>query len=505
MTAITNRDHFSKTRGALSRALSRLGPGLITGAADDDPSGIGTYSQAGAQIGYNIGWTMLLRRGKEISARIGRTTGHGIAGNLRRCYPNWLLQIIVSLLFVANTINIGADLSAMGDATYLLIGGQRFLYVFLFFLLCTLGIVFLNYRRYTMILKWLTLTLFAYVAALFATNVDWRAALSGALLPHVILSGQYFTTLVAILGTTISPYLFFWQASEEAEDLRVDKRRKSLLKAPRQAADAFNRIRADTVIGMVVSNTIALAIIFTTAATLNKAGITNIETSTKASEALKPIAGVFAFALFTLGIVSTGLLAIPVLAGSAAYAMGEARKWPVGLARQPKDAVAFYSVLAAASAIGVLITLSPVDPVKALYWSAVINGIVAVPVMTVMMFMTGNRRVMAKLTVKGTLRWSVGRLRQHSGLRFGNDWLLVRLRGEPIWLTRRGTCSIVAAVLATNFRGVIKRQHHFHFWPRQASCIIQHQQHRATKKRAASDKRTISPRHTFSKSQLPSI
>ena len=410
MTAITNRDHFSKTRGALSRALSRLGPGLITGAADDDPSGIGTYSQAGAQIGYNIGWTMLLTCPlmvaiQEISARIGRTTGHGIAGNLRRCYPNWLLQIIVSLLFVANTINIGADLSAMGDATYLLIGGQRFLYVFLFFLLCTLGIVFLNYRRYTMILKWLTLTLFAYVAALFATNVDWRAALSGALLPHVILSGQYFTTLVAILGTTISPYLFFWQASEEAEDLRVDKRRKSLLKAPRQAADAFKRIRADTVVGMVLSNTIALAIIFTTAATLNKAGITNIETSTQASEALKPIAGVFAFALFTLGIVATGLLAIPVLAGSAAYAIGEARKWPVGLARQPKDAIAFYSVLATASALGVLITLSPVDPVKALYWSAVINGVVAVPVMTVMMFMIGNQRVMGKLTVRGTLRW----------------------------------------------------------------------------------------------------
>ena len=411
MTAIDNRDHFSKTRGALRRALSRLGPGLITGAADDDPSGIGTYSQAGAQIGYNIGWTMLLTCPlmvaiQEISARIGRTTGHGIAGNLRRCYPNWLLQIIVSLLFVANTINIGADLSAMADATYLLIGGQSFLYVFLFFLLCTLGIVFLNYRRYTMILKWLTLTLFAYVAALFATNVvDWRAALSGALLPHVNLSGQYFTTLVAILGTTISPYLFFWQASEEAEDLRIDKRRKSLLKAPRQAADAFNRIRADTVVGMVLSNTIALAIIFTTAATLNKAGVTNIETSTQASEALKPIAGIFAFAVFTLGIVATGLLAIPVLAGSAAYAVGEARKWPVGLARQPKDAVAFYSVLAAATALGVLITMSPVDPVKALYWSAVINGVVAVPVMTVMMFMTGNKKVMGKLTVRGTLRW----------------------------------------------------------------------------------------------------
>jgi NRAMP (natural resistance-associated macrophage protein)-like metal ion transporter len=407
---LESQGNISTIRGALQRMIGRLGPGLITGAADDDPSGIGTYSQAGAQIGYNIGWTMLLTCPlmvaiQEISARIGRTTGHGIAGNLRRFYPNWLLQIIVLLLFVANTINIGADLSAMADATYLLIGGQGFLYVLLFCLLCTLGIVFLNYRRYVIILKWLTLTLFAYVAALFATNLDWRAALSGALYPHVRLNGQYFTTLVAILGTTISPYLFFWQASEEAEDLHIDRRRRSLLKAPRQASDAFNRIRADTLVGMVLSNTIALAIIFTTAATLNKAGVMNIETATQASEALKPIAGVFAFAVFTLGIVATGLLAIPVLAGSAAYAVGEGRRWPVGLARQPREAVAFYSVLAAATALGALITLSPVDPIKALYWSAVINGVVAVPVMTVMMFMTCDQRVMGQFMVRGTLRW----------------------------------------------------------------------------------------------------
>src|SRR3954465_7998777 len=306
--------------------LKSLGPGLITGASDDDPSGIGTYSQAGAQFGFSIGWTMLLTYPlmvaiQEISARLGRTTGLGVAGNLRQHYPNWLLQIVVTLLFLANAINIGADLSAMADASKLLIGGPAFLYVAVFATVCVIGIVFTSYDRYVMVLKWLTLSLFAYVAALFAAHVDWTPALAGLFVPRITWSADFFTTLVAILGTTISPYLFFWQASQEAEDVKASGQRKPLVRAPRQARNAFERIHADTLVGMAFSNLIAIAIIVTTAATLNKAGITNVQTSAQAAEALKPVAGEFAFILFGLGIVGTGLLAIPVLAGSAAYAI----------------------------------------------------------------------------------------------------------------------------------------------------------------------------------------
>jgi NRAMP (natural resistance-associated macrophage protein)-like metal ion transporter len=396
--------------GRLRRFIQVLGPGLITGASDDDPSGIGTYSQAGAQLGFGIGWTMLLTYPlmvaiQEISARIGRTTGHGIAGNLCRHYPSWLLRVIVVLLFIANTINIGADLSAMADATKLLIGGPALLYVAIFGTLCVIAIVFANYDRYVFVLKWMTLSLFAYVAALFAVHVDWNDALAGVLVPRINWTADFFTSLVAILGTTISPYLFFWQASQEAEEVQVVQERKPLVRAPRQAKDAFERIRADTLVGMAFSNIIALAIILTAAATLHQAGVFSVETSAQAAEALKPIAGEFAFIIFALGIVGTGLLAIPVLAGSAAYAIGEACMWPIGLSRAPSKAVAFYSTLAAAAILGVAITLSPIDPIKALYWTAVINGVVAVPVMTIMMLMTAQPGIMGKFTIGGWLRW----------------------------------------------------------------------------------------------------
>jgi NRAMP (natural resistance-associated macrophage protein)-like metal ion transporter len=392
------------------RLIRALGPGLITGASDDDPSGIGTYSQAGAQFGFTIGWTMLLTFPlmtaiQEISARIGRTTGQGIAGNLCRHYPAWLLYSVVTLLFLANTINIGADLSAMADAVNLLIGGPSWLYAIVLGTVCVLASVFMDYQRYVMILKWMTLSLFAYVAALFAVNVNWAEALLGVVLPRVIWSSDFFTTLLAILGTTISPYLFFWQASQEAEEVRVNDGHKPLVAQPRRARSEFERIRADTVIGMAFSNVIALAIMLTTAATLHKAGVTSIETSAQAAEALKPIAGEFAFVLFAVGIIGTGLLAVPVLAGSAAYAVGEACKWPTGLSRKPKQAAAFYSTLAAATALGMAITLTALNPIKALYWSAVINGIIAVPVMLVMMLMTSQTRVMGKFTIKGGLRW----------------------------------------------------------------------------------------------------
>jgi Mn2+/Fe2+ NRAMP family transporter len=409
VTALDRRQAHAPS-GRVARFLRRLGPGLITGASDDDPSGIGTYSQTGAQLGYGIGWTMLviyplMAAIQQISARIGRTTGHGIAGILCRHYPSWLLYPIVALLFIANTINIGADLSAMGDAVKLLIGGPGALYIALLGALCVVAPVFMNYARYVTVMKWMTLSLFAYVAALLAAEVDWEAALGGILVPRITWSSEFFTTLVAILGTTISPYLFFWQASQEAEEQRVNPRDKPLVHAPRQAAKALERIRADTLTGMALSNVIALAIIITTAATLHKAGITQVHTSAEAAEALRPMAGDFAFVLFALGIVGTGLLAIPVLAASAAYAIAEACRWPFGLSRKPKDATAFYAALAAAIVVGVAITLTPINPIQALYWSAVINGIVAVPVMIVMMLMTAQPRVMGKFTIAGWLRW----------------------------------------------------------------------------------------------------
>jgi NRAMP (natural resistance-associated macrophage protein)-like metal ion transporter len=396
-------------QGLLKKLLSALGPGLITGASDDDPSGIGTYSQAGAQFGFGIGWTMLLTFPlmaaiQEISARVGRITGHGIAGNLCRHYPAWALYAIVSLVFVANAINIGADLSAMGDAIHLLIGGSVLLYVLLLSILCTVLIVFLSYERYALILRWLTLSLFAYVAALFAVQINWEEALLGLVVPKVVWSKEFFTTLLAIFGTTISPYLFFWQASQEAEEQRIAPDQRPLVETPGEARGEFQRIRADTLIGMAFSNLIAIAIIFTTAATLHQSGTTDIQSSTQAAEALRPVAGNFAFVLFALGIVGTGLLAVPVLAGSAAYAIGEAFKWRVGLSRKPQHATAFYLILAATTGAGVAVTLSGIDPIKALYWSAVINGIVAVPIMIVMMLMIAKSEIMGKLVIKGWLR-----------------------------------------------------------------------------------------------------
>jgi NRAMP (natural resistance-associated macrophage protein)-like metal ion transporter len=390
--------------------LKSLGPGLITGASDDDPAGIATYSQAGAQFGFSIGWTMLITFPlmasiQEIAGRIGRTTGHGISGNLCRHYPDWLLYSIVGLLFIANAINIGADLSAMGEAVRMLIGGPAVVYVVGFGVASVMAIVFLDYAIYVRVLKWLTLTLFAYVAALFASQVPWGEAAMGIFVPTVTWEPAFFTALVAIFGTTISPYLFFWQAAEEAEDERISPTRKPLIEAPEQAPHAFERIRADTLVGMGFSNLIAIAIIITAAATLHANGVTHVESAAQAAEALKPIAGDFAFAIFALGIIGTGLLAVPVLAGSAAYAIGEGAKWPVGLDRKPNHAKAFYGTLAGATLLGIGITLTPVNPMDALYWSAVINGVIAVPVMVVMMLMTARKTIMGEFTVRGPLKW----------------------------------------------------------------------------------------------------
>jgi NRAMP (natural resistance-associated macrophage protein)-like metal ion transporter len=389
--------------------LKILGPGLITGASDDDPSGIATYSQAGAQFGYGLVWTLsftypLMAAIQMISARIGRSTGHGIAGVLRKYYPSWILQAIVTLLLAANIINLGADLGAMADALALLLEGPRLLYVVLFSAICISMQLFLQYTRYVAVLKWLSVTLLAYMAALNAVHVDWHELALRLVWPKWQLNRDWLTTIVAVFGTTISPYLFFWQASEEAEDIAVDPQRTELLKAPSQGKAALARIEIDTVIGMGFSNLIALAIMVTTAATLNVNNITDIQTSAQAAQALAPFAGRFAFLIFTLGIISTGLLAVPVLAGSAAYAIGEARKWPIGLSRRPKEAQAFYLTLVIATIIGMILNFTPVNPIKALYWSAVLNGVVAVPVMVIMMLMAARTDIMGRFAITGSLR-----------------------------------------------------------------------------------------------------
>jgi NRAMP (natural resistance-associated macrophage protein)-like metal ion transporter len=392
-----------------SRMFKALGPGLITGAADDDPSGIATYSQAGAQFGFSITWTLLLAYPlmsviQEISARIGRTTGRGIAANLRQHYPNWSLQCIVLLVVIANTINIGADLGAMADALKLVVGGPVLLYVALFGIGCVALEVFMPYRRYVSILKWLTFALFAYFGTVLVVQVPWGEAARGFFIPTISADAGFWTVVVAVLGTTISPYLFIWQASQEVEEIRDIDERKPLVRSPPQGQDAIARIKVDTYTGMAFSDLVSLAIMFTTAATLHAAGITDIQTSSQAAEALRPIAGPFAFTIFSLGIVGTGLLAVPVLAGSAAYVVCEARKWPIGLSRQPLEARAFYATITIATLSGIAITYSPLDPIKMLFWSAVINGVVSVPVMVMMMLIAANGKIMSKFAVGGWLR-----------------------------------------------------------------------------------------------------
>jgi NRAMP (natural resistance-associated macrophage protein)-like metal ion transporter len=386
-----------------------LGPGLITGASDDDPSGIATYSQAGAQFGYALGWTLLLTYPlmcaiQMISARVGRVTGHGLAENMRRHYPAPVLYALVGLLLVANTINLGADLGAMAAALGLLVPGPAVLYIGGFAILTVLLEVFTSYARYASVLRWLTLSLFAYVATVFVVGVPWLTVARDLVLPHLQFSGAYLTVVVAVFGTTISPYLFFWQASEEVEDEKEDSQAKPLVKAPEQAPSQLARIRLDTLVGMGISNIIALFIMLTTAATLNAHGIKDIQTSSQAAEALRPIAGEFAFVVFALGIVGTGMLAVPVLAGSAAYAVGEALRWRIGLSQKPGRAKAFYGAIAAATLIGAFLNFSPLDPIKALFWSAVINGVAAVPIMIMIMHLSTRQAVMRQFTLGPVLK-----------------------------------------------------------------------------------------------------
>lgn len=392
------------------RLLHVLGPGLITGAADDDPSGIATYSQAGAQFGFTLSWTLVLTYPlmvviQAICARIGRTTGLGIAGNARKYYPRWLLHALVLALTVANVCNIGADLGAMSEAAQLLIpAAPTGALLAGLAIACAGGQIFMHHERYVAILKWLTLSLFSYFAVLCVVHVSWSQFLLGLVWPRLTLDKEFWLMVAAILGTTISPYLFFWQAAQEVEDTKTLPIRQPLLRQPRQGDSALARIRLDTAVGMGISNMVALAIMATAAATLHSAKPQVIETAAQAAAALRPIAGTFAFALFSLGIIGTGMLAVPVLAGSVAYSLGEARRWPVGLSRQPKHAKAFYATIALATLLGAFANILHVSPIKALVWSAVLNAIAAVPMMVLLMRMGSNAKIMGQFTISARSR-----------------------------------------------------------------------------------------------------
>jgi NRAMP (natural resistance-associated macrophage protein)-like metal ion transporter len=398
---------IKKTRSIVFRLL---GPGLVTGAADDDPSGIATYSQAGAQFGYGLLWTVFLTTPfmiaiQLISAQIGRVTGKGLAANFSQFAPRWLVSMIVSLLVAANTFNIAADIGAMGEALSLVIGGLKHEHALIFAAASVLIQVFVPYRRYAPILKFLTLSLFAYVVTAFTVKIPWSVALIAAVWPKSTINADYFLMVVAVLGTTISPYLFFWQASQEVEEMAQSKHHRPLKELRRGGDPEIRRIAIDTSVGMVFSNAIAFFIILTTAAVLHAAGTTNIQTAAQAAEALRPLAGELTFFLFALGIIGTGLLAIPVLAGSAAYGVAEAFGWPATLEAKAPDAVGFYGIIAAATLIGFGLGFTSIDPIKMLIWSAVINGVVAVPIMTVMMVIISKKSLMGRFRAKP---WLVG-------------------------------------------------------------------------------------------------
>jgi Mn2+/Fe2+ NRAMP family transporter len=393
-------------RKRLSASVKELGPGLVTGAADDDPSGIATYSQAGAQFGYGLLWTMvltypLMSAVQLASAHIGRVTGSGLASNLVKSFPTRIVGALIGILLLANIINIGADLSAMAASANLVAGGGEHVFVLVFALASTLLQLFVPYREYARILKWLTLSLFAYVGVLLLVHVDWPSALLRLIWPPR-LGDAALLTIVAVFGTTISPYLFFWQSSQEAEELSSNHRRP-IRSSPRSAPRQFRRMRADTLAGMALSNIVALSIILATAATLNVQGVTQINTAAQAAEALRPIAGNFAFALFAIGIIGTGFLAVPVLAGSAAFAVAEIFGWKEGLEYKPQQAAGFYSIIVAATVMGVLIDWSQIDPMRALFWSAVLNGLAAVPLMIALMITVSSKRVMGRFTASRPL------------------------------------------------------------------------------------------------------
>jgi Mn2+/Fe2+ NRAMP family transporter len=392
---------FSRVRSVAQK--EQLGPGWITGAADDDPSGIATYSQGGAQFGLGLTWTLvltfpLMAAIQLVSAHIGRVTGRGLAYNMAKIMPRWLVISLVTLLFIANTINVGADMSAMGAAAELVFGWGQHTFTIVFAAVSLLLQMFISYQKYARFLMVLTLSLFSYVALVFSLHVDWSAVGLSVIGASAVVSKDAAITVVAIFGTTISPYLFFWQSAQEVEEVEHHANEKPLLEDPDEAPGAFAHMRIDTIVGMALSNLVALAIMISTAATLHAAGKTDIATAADAAQALQPLAGNFAFLLFSLGIIGTGLLAIPVLAGSAAYAVGDTRGWKMSLDDKPWEAVGFYSVIGLAVVLGLAIDYSGFDPMKALFWIAVVNGVIAVPLMVAMMVVVGSRKLMGQFT-----------------------------------------------------------------------------------------------------------
>src|SRR5215469_9046246 len=401
--------YFAEGFGRIRRICQTFGPGLVTGASDDDPSGIATYSQVGAQFGYALLWTMvvsypLMAAIQEVSARVGRVTGCGISGNLRRFYPRWTLRLVIVLVLVANIFNLGADIGAMGASAQLILPARTWIYT----LVLGMGSLSLQmlvpYTRYVKYLKWLTLSLFAYVAAAFFVHISWAEALRSTMLPRITWSRAYFTGLIAVLGTTISPYLFFWQASQEVEEVTTNRGEKPLKRAPSQASVHLERIRTDTYVGMALSNVVGFFIILTAAASLHGQGITDVATAAQAAQALEPLGGKWATGLFTCGIIGTGLLAIPVLAGSAAYVIGEACRWPASLEKKPIQAPGFYLTIAVATVAGIVLNFLHIDPMKALFCAAVLNGVLAGPLMAVIMHMASSKKVMGSFVLPRQLK-----------------------------------------------------------------------------------------------------
>jgi NRAMP (natural resistance-associated macrophage protein)-like metal ion transporter len=389
----------------LRKIAGFIGPGFVAGAADDDPSGIATYSQAGAMFGYAMSWTVwltypMLAAVQHVSGRIGAATGKGISANLKANYPAWIVYTLSALLLIANTINIGADISAMASATRLLIPVETFVLVIAYGVLSVVLISFLHFKNYSRYLKWLGLSLLAYVASAAAAGTDWRAALSATVVPSISLDPKWLALLVAIFGTTISPFLVYWQASDEVEKQRARTHGRPALKdKPSSGRKEMRRIRADTLFGMAVSQTIVTFIIYTCAATLHQKGQTNIQSAAQAAAALKPIAGEFTSLIFAAGIVGTGLLAVPVLAASAGFAFGEEFGWKVGLSLNPRQARGFYGIIALATAIGIALNFIGINVIKFLVASAIINGIIVLPVNAMMMLLASNREIMGEFVI----------------------------------------------------------------------------------------------------------
>jgi Mn2+/Fe2+ NRAMP family transporter len=397
--------------GQINGLAKRLGPGLITGAADDDPSGIATYSQAGAQFGLNMLWTMplafpLMSAIQSMCANLGRVTGKGLAANIKATFPPVVLYGVVLLLLIANTLNIAADIAAMGEVAQLVSGIDRHLLTVGFVFATLLLQIFVPYHRYLFFLKWLTVSLLAYAAVLFVVHVPWREVALRTFWPHFTVDANAAAVVVAVFGTTISPYLFFWQASEEVEDMHAHAdgaNGASLVSDPRAARTELRRIRWDTWSGMLYSDITAYFIMLATAVTLHVAGVTDITTAAQAASALRPLAGNFAYLLFALGILGVGLIGVPVLAGSGAYALAETLGWREGLERKPRDARGFYGIIAVSVLAALAIQFSSINPMKALFWSAVINGVVAVPLMVVILLLVSKRSVMGDYTASRPL------------------------------------------------------------------------------------------------------